>query len=80
MADLIAIHAEPEGEDIIEQLESWLALARDGKLSSVAVAVVYRDGSTGDGFSKIHSLGTQIGAVAVLQSRLISLITRKDAE
>ncbi len=73
-ADLIPIDCEPPGESVAAMLEALLALARDGKLSAVAIAMVYRDGSTGDAWSKPHSTATLIGAVSVMQARLINLI------
>lgn len=78
MTELTAIEPEPVAIDVIETLEAWLALAREGQLSSVAIAAVYRDGSSGDGHSFIHSIGTQIGAVAILQARLIAKVTREN--
>ena len=69
------IDAEPLGADVIATLESVLEQARAGQVSSVAVAVVYRDGSTGKTWSGAPSASTLVGAVARLQA---SLITRFD--
>lgn len=77
MADLVPLDAEPPGEGVVALLEQWLDMARAGRLSSVAIAGVYRDGDTGDGWSRLHSLPTQIGAVAILQAKLTGLISEK---
>lgn len=75
-ADLVPLPCEPADDTVIERLEEVLAKARDGKVSSVAIAVVYRDGSTGDCWSKIPSRATLIGAVGVLHARLTALVTK----
>jgi hypothetical protein len=65
-ADLVPIDAEPEGEDVAAKLEEVLTAAREGKISSVAIAVVYRDGSSGRSWSKAHSITTLIGSIALM--------------
>jgi hypothetical protein len=70
MGQLEVIEAEPLGEDIVEKLEAVLSKAKKGELSSVAIAVVYRDGSTGGSWSKAPSSSLQIGSVTMLQWRL----------
>jgi hypothetical protein len=77
-ADVEVLTSEPPGEDVVERLEETLALAREGKISAVAIAIVYRDGSTGDARSKLPSIGTMAGAVSVLHQRICRLITDKD--
>ncbi len=74
MADLHIIEAEPIAADLVERLEQALALAREDKLSSVAIALVYRDGSTGDAWSQPPSMGALIGATALLQAHLIQAL------
>lgn len=69
-AQLTAIDAEPLGGEIIERLEEALEKARAGELSSVAVCVVYRDGSTGNSWSTAPSLALLIASAARLQHRL----------
>ena len=71
MAELVQLDAEPIGSDVIEKLEEVLTAARDGKISSVAFAVVYRDGTTGRGWSKPPSLSLLIGSIARLEAALI---------
>lgn len=70
MADLTVIDAEPVGEDVVAYLEDLLCRARAGEFSSIAVAFVYRDGSTGSGNSSAPSLAALLGAVAGLQHKL----------
>jgi hypothetical protein len=72
--ELHAIDAEPPGADVIEKLEEALATAREGKLSSVAIAVVYRDGKTGRSWSNAPSVPLLIGSIARLEAALIRKI------
>lgn len=78
MPDLHVIEAEPEANDIAEKLRAALADAEAGRLSSIAIAVVYRDGATGNSWSKMPSIGTLVGSVALLQARLQRLILDED--
>lgn len=71
MLDLTVIESEPAGAGIVEYLETLLEQAQAGALSSIAVAKVYRDGTTGSGWSELPSLATMIGAVTILQSKLV---------
>lgn len=75
-ADLTPLDSEPPTDDVIEKLEGLLEVAREGRISSVAIAVVYRDGTTGDSWSKAHNIGTLIGSVSVLWHRLCRLIDK----
>ncbi|MBY0394843.1 MAG: hypothetical protein K2X91_00020 [Thermoleophilia bacterium] len=79
MTEVTVIPCEPDpNPTVIERLEETLALAREGRISAVTIAIVYRDGSTGDCRSRLPSIGTMIGAVSVLHARLCALITDKD--
>lgn len=78
MTDLIVIPSEPVDSSVIERLKETLAAAEEGRISSVAIALVYRDGSTGDCRSRLPSVGTMIGAVSILHNRLCRIITDKD--
>jgi hypothetical protein len=71
LASLKVLDAEPVGADAVEKLEDALTKAKAGELSSVAIAVVYRDGTSGRAWSAAPSLSCLIGAVARLQSALI---------
>jgi hypothetical protein len=72
MAELKAIDAEPApSPDIIERLNEVCQQITDDKISSVAIAVVYRDGSTGKSWSTAPSLSLLIGAVERLKSALV---------
>ena len=70
-ADLRVIEAEPQGKAIIERLEWALAQAKDGNLSSVALAVVYRDGTIDHHWSDAPNSSLLIGACARLQAAII---------
>lgn len=70
-ADLRVIEAEPVGPDVVEHLEEALEQARKGELSSVAIATVYRDGTTSRAWSSAPSLSLLIGSVARLEAALI---------
>lgn len=72
------IDSEPQNPDTITVLEEVLAAAREGRISSVAIACVYRDGTTGDAWARPISTATLIGAVGVMHARLIHTITDKD--
>lgn len=73
MTELRVLDCEPPPtQEVVDLLETTLAQARAGEISSVAVAVVYRSGNTSDGWSKMLSHSTLIGAVARLQHRLIA--------
>lgn len=71
-AKLHVLDAEPPSTDTATKLEEALELARKGLLSSVAIAVVYRDGTCGRAWSKAPSNSCLIGAVARLQHGLIA--------
>lgn len=65
-ADIVPLESEPRGEDVVAKLEEVLAEAREGKISSVAIAVVYRDGSSGRAWSTAPSLTALTGSIALL--------------
>ena len=71
MADLRVITCEPIGESVIERLEYALAQAREGKVSSVAIAWVDREGRSHETWSYAPSTGTLVGAVQSLSYRLV---------
>lgn len=70
MADLRAIDAEPLAANIIEVLEEALNRARAGKLSSVGLALVYRDGTIGAMWSDLPSRPAMLGSVSRLAHKL----------
>jgi hypothetical protein len=65
-ADLVPLESEPPGADVVAKLEEVLAKAREGEISSCAIAVVYRDGSSGRSWSSAHSLTALTGSIALL--------------
>jgi hypothetical protein len=71
MPDIRVIDAEPVGPDVVAKLEQVLELAREGKLSSVAIATVERDGCVNRSWSSAPSISLLIGSVARLQAALI---------
>lgn len=71
MSKLRVITAEAQGDKVIETLEEALALAKAGDLSSVALAMVHRDGTTSFSYSELPSRGTMVGSVTRLQHYLI---------
>jgi hypothetical protein len=70
MPSLHVIEAEPVSPDLIETLEVALKEAREGKLSSVAIAVVHRDGCITSAWSTPPSFGLLLGAVHRLAHRM----------
>jgi hypothetical protein len=70
-AELHEIKPEPPAESAIERLEEALELAREGKLSAVALALVYRDGNTGSSYSKLGNVSAMVGALERLQFSLM---------
>ncbi len=65
------LDAEPPCVDTVAKLEEVLKEARAGRLSSVAIAVVYRNGSSGAFWSKAPSLSCLIGAIVRLQYEIV---------
>jgi hypothetical protein len=71
MTKLKVIDAEPApSPDIIERLKEVCDEVAEDKVSSVALAVVYRDGTTGRAWSTTPSLSLLIGSVTRLQAAL----------
>jgi hypothetical protein len=64
---LHAIDAEPATSDTVRTLEAVLEQARAGELSSVAVAYVFRDGSSGSEWSEAPSFSCLVGAITRMQ-------------
>lgn len=70
MPDLHVIEPEGVSPDLITTLESVLERAREGDLSSVAIAYVYRDGTIGRTWSTPPCFGALLGAVSRLAHRM----------
>lgn len=62
MADLHVLDPEPASESVISTIEAILERARLGEISSVAICVVNRDGSTGAIWSEAPTIGLLLGA------------------
>jgi hypothetical protein len=71
MASIHVIDPEPADESVLAFLEDVLEKARAGKYSAVAAAFVYRDGSTGSGYSHQHNIPTMVGSVEALKGKLV---------
>lgn len=71
---LHAINAEPAVSlDVFDRLSELCEAAKREEISSVGIAVVYRDGTTGNCWSASPSIGLLIGAVTRLQHRLLRI-------
>lgn len=70
MGELVAIEPEGVDADLIERLEHALEKARGGQVSSVAIALVYRDGSTSTAWSSPPHWAALLGAVHHMAWRL----------
>jgi hypothetical protein len=66
MAEVREIFVEQPGEDVIATLEKALDMARNGELSSVGVAYVFRNGRGGQAWSSIPNVSLMIGSAARL--------------
>lgn len=68
---LVEIAPEPPGEGVVEYLEVLLERARAGEISAIAAATVYRDGSTGSGYSVLPNTSTMLGAIERLKYKIL---------
>jgi hypothetical protein len=71
MTELRVLDAEPVGADVIDKLDQVMTIARDQRLSSVALVVVHPDGTPQFFWSDAPSKGLLIGSVARLQAAII---------
>lgn len=79
MAELRVLDSDPPvAASVIEHLEMLLDRARNDELSAVAIAIVYRDGTTDQHHSEQHNLATMAGSVAALHTKLIRRILDSD--
>lgn len=78
VAELISLDAEPATDPtILEKLDHFRARAEAGEISSIAIAVVTRDGSINGSWSnKPPSLPLLLGSLAQLGHRLSGWIDR----
>lgn len=77
MADLIPLHAEPIGEDVIDTIDKVRAMADAGKVSSVAIAYVTRDGRGGQLWSDLPNVNLIVGSAGRLIHHLNKAADRK---
>lgn len=59
--------------DMKRMLGEMLEQVEAGEISSIAIAVVHRDGCTGSSYSPQTNVGTQIDALEWLKHRLLEL-------
>lgn len=71
MAELRKLDAEPLGRGIDGLIDQLREYHEAGQLSGVAVAVVFRDGTTYRGFSDLPNSSTMLGAVERLRYALV---------
>lgn len=65
------IEPEPVGASVVDTLREIADDAEQGNISSIAVAIVYRDGTVGTAWSEVPSMALLVGAASRLQWRLI---------
>lgn len=69
---LSVLHSHPPaGEDAVKLLKEALEEAEAGNLGALAMALVYRDGSTNRCWSRSSALATLLGAISRLQYDLL---------
>lgn len=69
--DLRVIDSVPADKSVTDYLEHVAAKIAEGNVSAIAVAFVYRDGSTGSGYSEQPNSATMVGAVEALKAKLV---------
>lgn len=70
MPPFTVIDAEPPAQDVIATLERALRQARDGELSSVALAFVHRDGAVSAEWSSLPSRPAMLGSISRLAHKI----------
>lgn len=63
---LTVIPSEPQGRSVQATLKAVLADAKAGAISSIAIAIVHRDGGVAEAWSELPSVPAMIGATARL--------------
>lgn len=71
MPSFSVLDAEPVGESVVKLLENIMLRAQKGELSSVAIAVVERDGTADWDWSQAPNTSTLIGSVERMKADLI---------
>ena len=61
----------PISPQVIERLTEVCEAIQQDRISCVAVAVVYRDGTTGSSWSPAPNISTLLGAIERMKHRLI---------
>ena len=71
---LVNNRPDEQAQAVIERLESWLQMARDGKLLSVAAAFTEPGGWVGQGWTESENTTLLLGAVEILRGRMASAL------
>jgi hypothetical protein len=71
MPELRVLDAEPPGQAVVKVLKEALTRARKGEISSVAVAMVERDGTADWEWSHVPNNSTLIGSIERMKADLI---------
>jgi hypothetical protein len=75
MSELVVLDSEPpSNESLVGMLEEALEQAKAGKLSSAALAKVWRDGTSGTAWSTPANISTLLGTVTRLQFRMAASV------
>lgn len=80
MAELRVIEPDDPAENVIAVLEEVLELARAGELSSVGIAMAYRDGRTGQRLSDTPFVGVLIASAGIMHHRLIAELIEESSK
>jgi len=68
---LTLITSQPPAADIADTMDRLLEIVSEGGMSSIAIAMVDRDGCSRTIWSEAPCVQSLIGAVAILQQRLV---------
>lgn len=79
-ADLHTIDRQNRADDVVETLEGVLLEAQAGRVSSVGIALVYRDGSVRSLWSTLPSTLMMLGAIVRLAHKLNLLLDETSVE
>ncbi len=70
---LSVIQPEPRADGVVELLEHLLEKARNGEISSLCTAYVYRDGYSGHQRSAVPHFSILLGAIERMKYELLKL-------
>ncbi len=70
MSKLVALEPEPLGDTVTPMLKDVLAKAEAGEISSLGLAIVYRDGCVGQMWTDAANFGLLLGAAHRLAAQI----------